>query len=252
MQARIIPRLDIKGERLIKSVNLEGLRALGDPAVFAREYYQQGACELLFVDAVASLYGRNGLGEIVGKLAKDIFIPLTVTGGIRSVDDVAAALRNGADKVGVNTAAVRRPELISEIARRFGAQCVVLSVEAKKRGPGSWEAYTDNGREPTGLDAVKWIQQAVEKGAGEILLTSVDKEGTRQGYDEELLEAVSKSVMVPIIASGGFSKPDDALRVLRPGFAQAVSMADYLHYKRGTISDIRSALICDGFELRSL
>ncbi|MBK8769288.1 MAG: imidazole glycerol phosphate synthase subunit HisF [Rhizobiales bacterium] len=252
MHARIIPRLDIKGEKLIKGVNLEGLRVLGDPLTFARKYYADGACEILFVDAVASLYGRNGLGEIVGKLARDVFIPLTVTGGIRSAEDVSSALRNGADKVGLNTAAIKRPELISEIAQRFGSQCVVLSVEAKRRGPGAWEVYTDNGREPTGRNVLDWIEQAVALGAGEVLLTSVDREGTRDGYELDLLSAVTSRVMVPVIASGGMGSVADASAAVLGGNAQAVAMADFLHYGRGSVADIRSEFEAVGLKVRSL
>ena len=171
MKIRFIPRLDIKGPNLIKGIHLEGLRVIGDPKEFARRYYEQGADELLYVDVVASLYGRNSLHDIVKLTASDVFVPLTVTGGIRSTDDVREILRAGADKVGINTAATKRPELIREVARKFGSQCMVLSIEAKRIAPGRWEAYADNGREPTGLDVIEWAQRGVELGAGEILLT---------------------------------------------------------------------------------
>ena len=160
-RTRLIPRLDVKGKNLIKGIHLEGLRVIGDPQAFARRYYEQGADELLYVDVVASLYGRNSLHDIVRRTVQDIFVPLTVTGGIRSVDDVREMLRSGADKVGINTAATKRPELIREVARKFGSQCMVLSIEAKRVGPGHWEAYTDNGREPTGRDVVEWAQRGV-------------------------------------------------------------------------------------------
>lgn len=187
---RLIPRLDIKGPNLIKGIQLEGLRVIGDPQQFAQRYYEQGADELLYVDVVASLYGRNSLEDIVRRAARDIFVPLTVTGGIRSAQDVRQMLRSGADKIGINTAAIKRPELIREISRKFGSQCMVLSIEAKSVGPRRWEAYTDNGRERTGLDVLQWAQRGVELGAGEILLTSVDREGTREGFDIELVAAV--------------------------------------------------------------
>ena len=180
---RLIARLDIKGPNLIKGIHLEGLRVIGDPQEFAVRYYRQGADELLYMDVVASLYGRNNLSDIVQRAVRNVFVPITVGGGIRNLDDVRHILRCGADKVAINTAAVARPELVREVSRRFGAQCTVLSIEAKQQGPGKWEAYTDNGRERTGLDVVEWARRGAELGAGEILLTSVDREGTRKGFD---------------------------------------------------------------------
>jgi cyclase len=251
-KTRLIPRLDIKGPNLIKGIHLEGLRVIGDPQEHARRYYEQGADELLYVDVVASLYGRNSLHEIVQRAARDVFVPLTVTGGIRSTDDVRAILRSGADKIGINTAATKRPELIREVARKFGSQCMVLSIEAKCVAPGRWEAYTDNGREKTGLDVVQWARQGVELGAGEILLTSVDREGTREGFDLELLAAVSGAVPVPVIASGGMGRPQDAVRAVREGAADAVAMADVLHYQRFTLGEIRTAACDAGLLVRSV
>ncbi|MDP3139685.1 MAG: imidazole glycerol phosphate synthase cyclase subunit, partial [Burkholderiaceae bacterium] len=185
---RIIPRLDVKGPNLIKGIRLEGLRVVGDPHEFALRYYADGADEIVFMDIVASLYQRNNLTDIIRRAADQIWIPITVGGGIRSLDDVNTLLRSGADKVAINTAAIARPALISEVSKRFGSQCMVLSVEAKRTGPGRWEAYTDNGREHTGMDVLEWIAQAVDRGAGEVLLTAVDREGTRKGLDIELLE----------------------------------------------------------------
>ncbi len=247
---RLIPRLDIKGPRLIKGVHLEGLRVIGDPQAFARRYYEQGADELLYVDVVASLFGRNSLHDIVSRAAQDVFVPLTVTGGIRSVDDVKAMLRAGADKIGINTAATKRPELIREVARKFGSQCMVLSIEAKRVGEGRWEAYTDNGRERTGLDVVEWAQRGVELGAGEILVTSVDQEGTREGFDTNLLSAVTRAVPVPVIASGGMGRAADVGAAALTGGADAVAMADILHYGRGTLDEIRSAARAAGLQVR--
>jgi cyclase len=180
------------------------------------------------------------LGDIVKAAAKDIFVPMTVGGGIRSVDDATEILRAGADKVAVNTAAVATPQLITDIARRFGSQCMVLSVEAKQVSQDRWEVYTDNGRERTGLDVVEWVRRGVAMGAGEILLTSVDKEGTRKGFDVALVKAVSAEVAVPVIASGGMGKPEDLLSVVNEGGADAVAMADILHYKRAEVADIRA------------
>lgn len=252
MKTRLIPRLDIKGPNLIKGINLEGLRVIGDPKAFSRTYYENGADELLYVDVVASLYGRNSLHDIVRRTAQDVFVPLTVTGGLRSVDDVREMLRAGADKVGINTAATKRPELIREVARKFGSQCMVLSIEAKRVAPGRWEAYTDNGREPTGMDVVEWAQRGVELGAGEILLTSVDQEGTREGFDVALIAAVSAVVPVPVIASGGMGSPEDAVKAVREGQADAVAMADILHYNRATLADVRASALAAGMDVRSL
>lgn len=247
---RLIPRLDIKGPNVIKGIHLEGLRVMGDPQEFARRYYEQGADELLYVDVVASLYGRNSLHDIIQRAARDVFVPLTVTGGIRSVDDVRKILRAGADKIGINTEATKRPELIREVSRMFGSQCMVLSIEAKCIAPGRWEVYTDNGREKTGLDVVEWAQRGVELGAGEILLTSVDREGTREGFDIELVAAVSKVVPVPVIASGGMGRLDDVATVVRAGAADAVAMADMLHYGRTSVGEIRSAARAAGLNVR--
>ena len=249
---RLIPRLDIKGPTLIKGIHLEGLRVMGDPQEFARRYYEQGADELLYVDVVASLYGRNSLHDIIERAARDVFVPLTVTGGIRSIDDVRAILRAGADKIGINTAATKRPELIREVSRKFGSQCMVLSIEAKRIGPGKWEAYTDNGREKTGLDVVEWAQRGVELGAGEILLTSVDQEGTREGFDTELIAAVSQVVPVPVIASGGMGRVGDVAGATVEGGADAVAMADILHYGRATVAEIRQAARAAGLNVRNV
>lgn len=249
---RLIARLDIKGPNVIKGIHLEGLRVMGDPQEFARRYYEQGADELLYVDVVASLYGRNSLQHIIERAARDVFVPLTVTGGIRSVDDVRTILRAGADKIGINTEATKRPELIREVARKFGSQCMVLSIEAKSVAPGRWEAYTDNGREKTGLDVVEWAQRGVDLGAGEILLTSVDREGTREGFDVDLVAAVSRAVPVPVIASGGMGKLGDVVTAVRDGAADAVAVADMLHYGRTTVADIRAAARAAGLEVRSV
>ena len=248
---RLIARLDIKGPNLIKGVHLEGLRVMGDPQQFAREYYEQGADELIYMDIVASLYGRNSLTEVVRRAAHDIFVPLTVGGGVRSADDVNALLRVGADKVAINTAAVARPELITEVARRYGSQCMVLSIEAKRVGPERWEAYTDNGREKTGLDVIDWVRRAEKLGAGEIMLTSVDQEGTRKGFDVPLVRAVSSVVSIPVIASGGMGTVEHLVEVVKSGGADAVAMADCLHYKRIGLPAIRAAALLAGFGARS-
>jgi len=251
-KVRLVPRLDIKGPNLIKGIHLEGLRVIGDPQVFARRYYEQGADELLYVDVVASLYGRNSLHEIVRRAAQDVFVPLTVTGGLRSVDDVREVLRAGADKVGINTAATKRPELLREVARKFGSQSVVLSIEAKRIADDRWEVYTDNGRERTGLDVVEWAQRGVELGAGEILLTSIDREGTREGFECDLVAAVASRVPVPVIASGGMGRPEDLSKVVFEGLADAVAMADILHYGRSSLHTIRTAARAASVDVRPL
>lgn len=249
---RLIPRLDIKGSNLIKGIHLEGLRVIGDPQAHAVRYYQSGADELIFMDVVASLYGRNNLSDIIRRTAENIFIPITVGGGIRSVDDARHILRSGADKVAINTAAVAWPELISEVAYRFGSQAMVLSIEAKQIAPGKWEAYTDNGRERTGLDVIEWVQRGVELGAGEVLLTSVDREGTRKGFELDLIRGVSQSVSVPVIASGGMGSTDDFVAAAREGLADAVAMADVLHYKRLELGEIREAALAAGLAVRKI
>jgi imidazole glycerol-phosphate synthase subunit HisF len=248
---RLIARLDIKGPNLIKGIHLEGLRVIGSPNEFAQRYYQQGADELIYMDCVASLYGRNSLREIVESAAQDVFVPMTVGGGIRSVDDATDLLRSGADKVAVNTAAVSNPELISDIARRFGSQCMVLSIEAKQIGPDHWEVYTDNGRERSGLDVLDWVKRGVSLGAGEILLTSVDREGTRKGFDIPLVRAVTGVVSVPVIASGGMGKPQDAVDVVLQSEVDAVAMADILHYGRADLAAIRRVAHAAGLHVRA-
>lgn len=248
---RLIARLDIKGPNLIKGIHLEGLRVIGSPNEHALKYYQQGADELLYMDCVASLYGRNSLGDIIQTAAKDVFVPLTVGGGIRSVEDATKLLRCGADKVAVNTAAAANPKLISDISRRFGSQCMVLSIEAKHTGPDQWEVYTDNGRERTGLDVIDWAKKGVALGAGEILLTSIDREGTRKGFDIPLIRAVTQEVSVPVIASGGMGDPKDLIGAVLDGSADAVAMADILHYNRATINDIRCVAASADIEVRS-
>jgi cyclase len=249
---RLIPRLDVKGPDLIKGIQLEGVRKLGDPQAFARRYYQQGADEILYIDAVASLYARDTMADIVRRTAEQVFVPITVGGGLRSVDDVRDMLRAGADKVAINSEATRRPELISEVARRFGAQCMVLQIDAKRSGPGTWEAYRDCGREHTGLDVVQWARQAQELGAGEILLTSVDCEGTRKGFDIELTRAVSKAVTIPVIASGGFGALPHLVDVVEQGGADAVAIAWMLHFDKIPLPAIRAHALERGLPVRTL
>jgi cyclase len=249
---RLIARLDIKGPNLIKGVHLEGLRIVGNPNEFAIDYYSQGADELIYMDTVASLYGRNNLSEIVKTTAKNVFIPITVGGGIRSVDDVKHLLRCGADKVAINTMATKKPALLTDISRRFGSQCVVLSIEAIRTEDGRWQVMTDNGREHTGMDVIDWARKGEQFGAGEILLTSIDQEGTKRGFDIELVKQVSEAVSIPVIACGGMGKVEDLVSVVSLGRADAVAMADVLHYKRLNLSDIRNYAINKGIPVRTL
>lgn len=231
MTVRIIPRLDIKGPNLVKGIHLEGLRVLGKPERFARYYYEQGADELLYMDVVASLYQRNSLLEFVAKTAREIFIPMTVGGGLRTIDDIRQVLRAGADKVSLNTAAIQHPGLIQEASRRFGSSTIVVSIEAIKAPDGSYEAYTDNGRESTGIDALEWAVQAAELGAGEILVTSIDREGTGTGFDLDLTRKISESVPIPVIACGGAGQVGHVSDVVNDGAADAVCLASVLHYE---------------------
>ena len=211
-KVRLIARLDIKGPNLIKGIHLEGLRVIGDPQEHAKKYYEQGADELIYIDIVASLYGRSKLPEIVSRTA---------------------------DKVAINTAAVQRPSLINEVSRRFGSQCMVLSIEAKKQSDTMWEVYTDSGREKTGIDVVDWAKEGVEQGAGEILLTSIDYEGTRKGFDIDLIKKITDAVNIPVIASGGMGSEEHIRFAIEEGGADAIAMADILHYERSTINLIR-------------
>lgn len=247
---RIIARLDIKGSNLIKGIHLEGLRIIGDPNEYAEKYYTQGADELIYMDSVASLYGRNHLSSLIENAAKNIFIPLTVGGGIRTLEDATDIFRSGADKVAINTAAVRNPSLISSIANVFGSQSVVLSIEAKRIGNERWEVYTDGGRERSGLDVLDWVKSAVNMGAGEILLTSIDQEGTRKGFDLSLIKAVADLVPVPVIASGGMGCPEDINSAVSIGGADAIAAADIFHYGRASIGDVRRAATKAGLMVR--
>jgi cyclase len=227
---RIIPRLDIKGPDLVKGVHLEGLRALGKPEQYARYYYEQGADELIYMDIVASLYNRNSLHDIITKTAREIFIPLTVGGGLRTIDDIRTVLRAGADKVALNTAAIRNPDIIREASRMFGSSTIVITIEAIRQDSGNYLAYTDNGREYTGINAIDWSRRAEELGAGEILITSVDREGTGKGYDIELIRQVSSAVSIPVVAHGGGGTLSHIAECLGDGCADAVAISSMLHY----------------------
>ena len=227
---RIIPKLDIKGPNLVKGIQLEGLRVLGKPEQFARYYYETGADELIYMDVVASLYNRSSLHVIIKKTAKEIFIPLTVGGGLRTIEDIRNVLIAGADKVSLNTAAIKNPAIIKEISREFGSSTIVISIEAIKQPNGVYLAYTDNGREYTGIEVLQWAKKVEELGAGEILLTSIDREGRGKGYDIELTKMVVNAVSIPVIAFGGAGKLEHLKEVVEEGNADAVAIASMLHY----------------------
>ncbi|MCH8902739.1 MAG: imidazole glycerol phosphate synthase subunit HisF [Bacteroidetes bacterium] len=237
---RIIPRLDIKGPDLVKGIHLEGLRVLGKPQEFARYYYENNADELIYQDVVASLYERNSLHEIITRTAREIFIPLTVGGGIRTLEDITSVLRAGADKVAINTAALKNPDLIRKSAERFGSSTIVISIELIKEKDNRYFAYTDNGREHTGVEVISWAKQVEELGAGEIILTSVDREGTGDGFDNDLVEKVSKAVTIPVIAHGGAGKMQDVQEIFNSG-ADAVSIASMFHYN--TIDNLKKVSV---------
>jgi cyclase len=226
---RIIPRLDIKGPNLVKGIHLEGLRVLGKPSEFAKYYYEQGADELLFMDVVASLYERNSLHSIISETAKSIFIPITVGGGIRTIEDIRSVLRSGADKVSINTAAFRNPAIIGQASKIFGSSTIVVAIEAIKEKDGTYRAYTDNGREHTGIEVVEWARKMEASGAGELIITSVDREGTGEGYDIELINRIARNVSIPVIAHGGGGSKNHIKEVLHSE-ADAVALASLLHY----------------------
>jgi cyclase len=239
---RIIPRLDIKGPNLVKGIHLEGLRVLGKPEIFAKYYYENGADELFFQDTVASLYGRNSLNDIIARTARDVFIPLTVGGGLRTIEDIRSALRAGADKVAVNTAAVSNLNFIAQAASKFGSSTIVVALEVIKSGDGKYLVYTDNGREHTGLDAVEWALEVEKLGAGELIITSVDREGTGNGYDLNLIRMISEVISIPVIAHGGAKSPQDVVDAIKIGRADAVAIASILHYS--VFSDLHDKGAC--------
>jgi len=242
LRKRIIPCLDVAGGRVVKGTHFRQLRDLGDPVAMARHYSDQGADELVFLDIDAAPGNRATVVDIVERTAREVFIPFTVGGGIRQAGEIRTLLRAGADKVSIQTAAVQRPQLISECARSFGSQCIVIAVDAKREAAEIWQVYTHGGREPSGLDAVAWAKEAESLGAGEILLTSIDTDGTRGGYDLELTRAVANAVQIPVIASGGAGHPRDLAAVLTDGCADAALAASIFHEGTFSIPDTKQYL----------
>ena len=251
--ARVIPCLDVTDGRVVKGTNFVDLRDAGDPVELAARYDLEGADELVFLDITASSDNRDTTVEMVRRVADEVYIPFTVGGGIRTLEDARRMLRAGADKVSVNTAAVERPELISEIAAEFGAQCVVCAIDAKRR-PGdsanSWEVYLHGGRTPTGIDAIEWAQEAVRRGAGEILLTSMDRDGTREGFDLDLTQAIVDAVTVPVIASGGVGSIEHLVEGVAVGRADAVLAASIFHFREHTVADAKAEMSAAGIHVR--
>jgi len=241
-KSRIIARLDIKNNHVIKGIHLEGLRKVGDPNELARKYYNEGADEIILMDAVAAYYDRNNLSEIVKQACSDIFIPITVGGGIRKIQDIQTALNSGADKVAINTQAVHNSNFIREASQIFGSQCIVGSIEAKKVSDNNWEVYIDNGREPTGINVKEWAIELENLGVGEIMITSIDNEGTKKGFDLELNKIISESISVPIISSGGAGNISHISDLIIASNIDAVAIASILHYNIEELSTIKKKL----------
>lgn len=239
---RVISRIDVKNEFAIKGIHLEGLRKIGDPNELAQRYYLDGVDEIIFMDAVASLYDRNNLSEIIKKACHDVFVPITVGGGIRTLLDISKALQSGADKVAINTQAIKDPAFVTAAAYNFGSQCIVGSIESKKTSAGNWEAYVDNGREPTGIDAIEWAIQLEQLGVGELMITSVDKEGTKKGLDIEIVEKICTATNIPVIACGGVGSVDHVSKLCDLINIDAVAAASIFHYDILGVAELKREL----------
>jgi cyclase len=250
LKVRVIPCLDVKDGRVVKGVNFENLVDAGDPVEQARHYDRQGADELVYLDIAATHENRGVLFDVVRRTAEQVFMPLTVGGGVRSVEDVRALLLAGADKVSINSAAVARPELVSEAALKFGRQCVVVAIDAKQVSPGKWEIFTHGGRRGTGIDAVDWADRMAATGAGELLVTSMDRDGTKVGYDLELTRAIADAVRVPVIASGGVGDLDDLVAGVKEGHANAVLAASIFHFGTYSVSEAKHYMSKCGIDMR--
>jgi len=249
---RLIARLDIKAPFLVKGIQLEGLRKLGDPNEFALKYYHAGIDEIFYIDIVASLYDRNTLTDIISKTTNEVFVPITVGGGIRNLFDVEKVLRAGADKVAINTAAIKNPILIEDISKRFGSSCLVLSIEAKKINKDNWEAYYDNGREHSGLDVCEWAIEGQDRGAGEILITSIDRDGTKKGFDNDLINKISDKSRVPLVISGGFGNLDHISELTSKSNLGGIAIGSSLHYENITVNEIRQYCIEKKVPIRTI
>ena len=252
LSKRIIPCLDVKDGRVVKGVNFVNLRDAGDPVEIAKQYSKEGADEITFLDITASHEGRNIMIDVVRQTASEVFVPLTVGGGVRTLDDVRNLLLAGADKVAINTAAVKEPEFVRQAAEKFGSQCIVVAIDARSNGQGSWEVYTHGGRNPTGIDAIEWAKKMEDYGAGEILLTSMDKDGTKEGYDLELTKTISENLIIPIIASGGAGNLQHLCDGVKKGKADAVLVASIFHYGEYKISEAKDFMASDGVVVRNV
>ena len=246
---RLIARLDIKAPNLVKGIQLEGLRKLGDPNIFAKKYYQDGIDEIYFEDIVASLYERNSLVEIIKRTTENVFVPITVGGGLRNINDISSALRSGADKVSINTAAVENSKVVIDSSKKFGSQCIVVAIDAKKNGD-KWEVFTHGGRNNSGIDAIEYAKKMEENGAGELLVTSMDRDGTQAGYDIDLIAKISSTVNIPIIASGGVGNLDHLVDGIKLGKASAVLAASIFHYGKYSVKEAKDYLDSKGIPVR--
>jgi len=246
---RIISRIDVKNNYVIKGIQFEGLRKVGDPLEIAQKYYQQGIDEIIFMDAVASLYERNNLFEIINNAAKHVFTPITIGGGIRKLDDIEKALNSGADKIAINTQAVKKSSFINQASRIYGSQAIVGSIEAKKTG-NTWEAYIDAGRERTGKNAIEWAKELESEGAGELLVTSIDMDGTKNGFELELIHLISNSVSIPVISSGGAGNIEDIISLCKNTDTSGVAIASIFHYEDYSINQVKKGMIKNKFEIR--
>jgi cyclase len=250
IRKRLIARIDVKNEFVIKGIHLEGLRKVGDPIELAKKYYLDGIDEIIFMDAVASLYDRNNLFHIIEEACKEVFIPITIGGGIRSVKDIELALQSGADKISLNTQAVKTPEIITDASRIYGSQCIIGSIEAKRKG-NFWEVYVDNGREETGIDAIEWACKLEQLGVGELMVTSIDQEGTKKGFDIRLVEQIASKVSIPVICSGGAGNPHHITEICNKTDISAIAVAGILHYNLFSVSEIKSALRAANIDIRT-